>query len=133
VRKSVTANAAGKEEPFELPDDLEWTAARAFFVRGRRDGAVQVGGTNVFPDRVAAKIARHPGVRECAVRLMRVDEGDRLKAFIVGRETVEEGKAADALREWMRSELTASERPAALKFGAALPRNALGKLTDWDA
>ena len=133
VRKSETADGRGKEEAFELPDDLEWMAERAFFVRGRRDGAVQVGGTNVFPERIAAKIARHPEVRECAVRLMRADEGDRLKAFVVAREAGDEEKAADALREWMRSELAACERPAALKFGAVLPRNELGKLTDWDA
>ena len=71
--------------PMPLPDVVSWhpTEDRMFRPERRTDKAVQVGGINVYPERVAACIREHPLVRECVVRLMRPDEGSRLKAFIV--------------------------------------------------
>jgi long-chain acyl-CoA synthetase len=50
---------------------------------GRAEGAVQVGGVNVFPDVVGRVLTAHSGVAQAAVRLMRPEEGTRLKAFVV--------------------------------------------------
>lgn len=115
---------------FPLPDHLEWVGERQFHVAGRIDGAVQVGGTNVYPGRVREILLRHPAVAEAAVRLMRPEEGTRLKAFIVPRA----GAAGleGGLQEHIERHLAAAERPRALRFGAALPRSATGKLMDWD-
>ncbi len=44
---------------------------------------MQVAGINLYPERIAGIIREYPGVAEAEVRLMRPDEGDRLKAFIV--------------------------------------------------
>ena len=122
---------SGDSLPVPLQDHLEWVDDRRFTVGARADGAVQVGGTNVFPSQVREALLRHPRVADAAVRAMRPDEGTRLKAFVVPR-----GDAhglEHELREWIERELPVPSRPRALRFGDALPRYATGKLADWDA
>jgi 4-coumarate--CoA ligase len=114
------------------PDRLEWIDTRHFRLAGRLDGAVQVGGTNVFPAHIARRIAAHPRVAECAVRLMRPEEGERLKAFVVWRKPAPDAAARDEFHAWLQRELTTPERPVAIASGPRLPCNDLGKLTDWD-
>ncbi len=116
-----------------LQDRLDWQDATHFRPAGRVDQAVQVGGVNVFPGYVADVLRMHPQVMDASVRLMRPDEGRRLKAFVVARE--ESPLDADTLRSvltaWVAERLPAPERPSAYSFGAALPRQAGGKPTDW--
>jgi 4-coumarate--CoA ligase (photoactive yellow protein activation family) len=120
--------------PLAPPDTLEWTADGRFRPAGRRDGAVQVGGVNVWPDRVRETLMKHPLVAECAVRL---DAGAggvaRLKGFVVpGPEAPEDCDAmAATLARYCAESLSAPERPVRFAFGAALPRNEIGKLRDW--
>ena len=115
-----------------VQDEIEWLDERRFRVGSRRDRAVQVGGINVYPQRVRETLLRLPGVREAAVRPMAPHEGARLKAFIVPEDHVLDLNAFEArVREWIDGELTAPERPRALRFGPALPRSAAGKLADW--
>ena len=96
------------------------------------DAAVQVGGHNVYPGHVAARLRNHPAVKAAAVRLMTPAEGDRLKAFVAPRQP---GVCEDLLRReltlWCQEHLTAPERPRAFSFGAELPTNAQGKPMDW--
>ena len=115
-----------------LPDRLIWTGEREFRLGGRVDGAVQVGGMNVFPEQIAARIAEHPAVNACAVRLMQPHEGDRLKAYVVWRDATTETRSRPELETWVRTELTPAERPMTITSGMALPRNELGKLRNWD-
>jgi acyl-coenzyme A synthetase/AMP-(fatty) acid ligase len=98
---------------------------------GRRDDAVQVGGMNVFPARVAHVLMLHPHVREAAVRLMRPDEGQRLKAFVVAQPGTDVDALRAALPAWAAERLATPERPAAWTFGPRLPRQASGKCADW--
>lgn len=128
--------ADGTHAAYALQDKLAWSAADRFRPAGRIDHAVQVGGVNVFPGYVADVLRMHPEVAQAAVRLMRPDEGRRLKAFVVPRASVPAGGSeAAALRArlgaWLAERLSAPERPAAYSFGAALPRQASGKLSDW--
>ncbi|HEX9022405.1 MAG TPA: AMP-binding protein, partial [Geobacteraceae bacterium] len=119
-------------EPFIFQDRLEWRDERHFYVRKRLDNAVQVAGINVFPSRVAELLSAHPAVAECAVRLMRPDEGDRLKAFVVPKDVSQSGPELDErLREHLAAGLSHLEMPRFITFGPALPRNAIGKLADW--
>lgn len=115
-----------------LPDRVEWLDQRRYRVGGRLDGAVQVGGVNVFPNRVSEVLGKHPGIAAIAVRLMRPSEGSRLKAFIVPDDP---GTDADVLRHGLDAlaadELSAPERPRAYSFGPALPTDPMGKATDW--
>lgn len=114
-----------------LPDRLDWTDATHFLPAGRVDDAVQVGGMNVFPAYVAQVLALHPDVREAAVRLMRPDEGLRLKAFVVAAPGADVAVLRAGLPAWAGERLTTPERPAAWTFGARLPRQASGKAADW--
>lgn len=122
----------GQLERFLLQDRLEWSAPDRFLPAGRVDHAVQVGGTNVFPAYVSEVLAMHPAVAECHVRLMRPDEGTRLKAFVVPRADAGDAAALrQALSAWIAERLTPPERPAVFSFGPALPRQLNGKLADW--
>ena len=96
---------------------------------GRIDAAVQVGGANVFPGYVADVLAMHPSVAQASVRLMRPDEGVRLKAFVVLRAGA--SASPEALLDWCAQRLSVPERPAAVTFGSRLPRQASGKPADW--
>jgi 4-coumarate--CoA ligase (photoactive yellow protein activation family) len=114
------------------PDELDWEDARHLRPAGRAEGAVQVGGTNVFPERVAELLRRHPGVAAAAVRLMRPDEGERLKAFIVpDPPDADPAALRDSLWAWIDARLTAPERPKSIQIGPDLPAGGLGKSADW--
>ena len=125
--------ADASRRSYPLQDALAWSAPRRFRPAGRIDHAVQVGGANVFPGYVADVLRMHPQVEDATVRLMRADEGLRLKAFVVPRG----GLPADTdmlraeLTGWMAERLSTPERPSAYSFGPALPRQAGGKLCDW--
>ena len=125
----------GDQMTFPVPDRLTWDRD-GFFVAGRRDRAVQIAGTNVYPDRVARVLRTHPKVADCAVRLMRPEEGWRLKAFVVP-DTVPDAAIGDRaelrreLRRWLRDKVEAPERPGSITLGAVLPLDAQGKAADW--
>ncbi len=131
-RELVRRSPDGAERPFTVPDWLEWEGQRLVRPAGRTEGAVVVGGTNVFPARIAGLLATHPEVAQAAVRLMRADEGNRLKAFVVPRDPNADPTALRAnLWAWIDTQLTTPERPKSIVFGAALPVGALGKPADW--
>lgn len=95
---------------------------------GRRDGAVQIGGHNVWPDRVARALRAVDGVADAAVRM---HANGRLKAFIVPAEQQDTEHLSARIEQMIILHLTDPERPRSFRFGAALPRNAMGKLADW--
>ena len=121
----------GASVAYPLQDRLAWDDAGGFVPAGRIDAAVQVGGVNVYPARVSALLRSHPLVADAAVRLMRSDEGGRLKAFIVAAGAESEHALTGQLEALLREHTAAAERPASYTFGAALPRQRNGKLADW--
>lgn len=99
---------------------------------GRLDTVVQVGGVNVSLAAVQAHLAGHPDVEAAAVRLMRPEEGTRLKAFIVpARDAPPREELCRRLTDWIEATLPAPQRPRAFAFGPALPVNGMGKPCDW--
>lgn len=118
--------------PYGLPDHVAWEDARRFRPIKRTDKAVQVAGTNVYPEKVMKLINSHPLVVQCTARLMRPEEGDRLKAFIVPSPQVSEEAARRELRKWMEQNLAPVEIPKSITFGESLPANAMGKTADWE-
>jgi 4-coumarate--CoA ligase (photoactive yellow protein activation family) len=112
----------------DLPDRIDRTGDRTLRPIGRRDGAVQVGGHNVWPDRVARILRDTDGVADVAVRL---HANGRLKAFIVPIDGRDPADLSAALDRVVADRLTAAERPKSLRFGSSLPRGDMGKLTDW--
>lgn len=113
-------------------DRLDWLSQRTFLVAGRHDAAVQVGGVNVFPSHVASVLRRHPQVLDAAVRLMRPEEGTRLKAYVVPTsDVVDPSVFLAGLRSWIDQQLPVPERPKAIQCGDRLPVSASGKSRDW--
>lgn len=113
------------------PDTLNWHDSRKLTPAGRRDGSIQVAGTNVDPTAVAHALKNHEEVKDCAVRPFETGNGVRLKAFVVPEADSDAGTLEQQLRRWMQERLTAAERPVRFDFGETLPRNELGKLSDW--
>ena len=113
-----------------LPDEVRWHDDRSLCPVRRRDHAIQVAGTNVWPDRVRAFIEQHPRVSACAVRPMDTAQGKRLKAYIVPAQPYGDDVLVE-LRAWINARLPAAERPVHLTQGPSLPRNPMGKLCDW--
>ena len=115
-----------------LPDLLEWQDTERFRIVGRRDGAVQVAGYNVYPARVRDLLLQHPAVLDAAVRPMSAAQGGRLKAFVVPRPGA---PAPESLRAILAAHasaaLSAPEQPRSYSFGDTLPRDEMGKLAEW--
>ncbi len=114
----------------DLPDYVSLQKGRLLVPRGRTDESVQVAGLNVYPKRVEKVLLSHPAVKACRVRLMRPEEGERLKAFIV----LNEGYTPEHLgiiRTYLARRLTIHEVPRSFTFGKQLPLSALGKDADW--
>lgn len=121
----------GSQREALCQDRLQRVDMRRFHVGPRHDEAVQVGGVNVFPARVRAVLLQHPLVRDAGVRLMRPDEGSRLKAFVVPEDSVEPRELLAQLQEWIVLQLSPPERPKAIRLGQRLPVSSAGKLADW--
>lgn len=114
-----------------IPDSLNWHDERRLTPAGRRDGTLQVAGTNVDPATIGEALKDLDGVADCTVRPFETGNGTRLKAFILPEAKADEAALGQALREWVNHHLTTPERPVRFDFGTALPRNELGKLCDW--
>ena len=125
----VRRQAHGQAKRYPLQDNFIWPTERTFWPQGRLDAAIQIGGVNVYPEKIKAYLCRHPKVKTCAVRL---DQNlGRIKAFIV----LSQGEPTQSLRQELRSfvkeGLTSFEQPVRFDFGEELPKNELGKFVDW--
>lgn len=127
---SVVERATGRE--FPLPDRATWPAARALHLHGRKDEAVQVGGVNIFPRALEARLRALPGVADCALRLDTSLPEPRLKAFLVPAQPAQGAALVAEVEAHCRSHWSAPERPVRIAHGPALPRNAMGKPRDWN-
>jgi long-chain acyl-CoA synthetase len=117
-----------------VQDELQWQSATTFNLLRRSDESVQVGGHNVSPAWVVSQLQQHSGVKEAAVRLDSSLTQPRLKAFIVlqpNSNLAQSAKERSDLELWMADTLPWYAAPSSIHYGSALPRNAMGKLTDW--
>lgn len=114
-----------------IQDNIEWIDERHLVPKGRKDSAVQIGGINVFAAHVSKIMESHPMIKSCLVRLMRPEEGNRLKAFVVPNSYLDENNLKNEIRSFIKSSLKEAERPAIITLGTKLPRNCIGKLADW--
>lgn len=113
-----------------LPDKVIMKNERFLFPVSRQDACVQVAGENIYPKHVEQVLAQHPAVKECRVRLMRPEEGERLKAFVVLREGFGP-EQLETIRTFLIKRLTVHEVPRTYTFGEMLPVSELGKEADW--
>jgi acyl-coenzyme A synthetase/AMP-(fatty) acid ligase len=121
----------GEHKICPVQDKLSWLSERKFCPVRRLDNAVQVCGINVYPLAISKLIESHPLVKACRVRLMRPEEGSRLKAFVVPKKGVDTMCLHKELKIFCKSKMSASERPVKFTFGAAIAVNGFGKETDW--
>ncbi|TCP83615.1 4-coumarate--CoA ligase [Sphingomonas sp. PP-CE-1A-559] len=113
---------------WDLPDHVERIDNSTLRLLGRRDGSMQVGGHNVWPERVANTLRTVDGVADVAVRL---HAHGRLKAFVVPKPDHDPVQLSAQIEQVIVARLAHHERPKSFRFGPALPRNAMGKLEDW--
>ena len=124
--------SSGAVTRVSCPDKLVWCNERQFTAAGRVDAAVQVGGVNVYPTLIRQVLLGHPEIADASVRLMRSDEGNRLKAFVVPRDAeVNPIELQHRLAAWIAHRLTPPEQPKAFSFGAHCPTGTTGKAADW--
>jgi len=116
---------------FDVPDIVSWLDDRRLLPVRRRDGAVQIGGVNVYPDLVCAVLKAHPSVADAAVRAMRPHEGERLKAFVTPVDGLDVKNLREELEVWLARRLTTAQMPRAFSFGPRLPTSDHGKPCDW--
>ncbi len=103
---------------WEPPTAMERRGPVRFRPAGRRDNAVQVGGINVFPARIAAVICDHDLVAKCTVRPAQDAAIDRLKAHIMLKGNIDPTPAiVRDIEAWCRDHLKPNERPRLLSFG----------------
>ncbi len=113
-------------------DHLDWQEGNTFRVSGRKDSAIQIGGHNVFPDRIARQIEKIPGVQKCWIRPMNRAEGNRLKCWIIPDLPKEEWLEFETTcYAWIEENLDVAQRPRHLVLSALPPVNSIGKSADW--
>ena len=92
---------------------------------------IKTGGEKVSALEIEAVLLGHPRIAECAVVGIEDPEwGERVSAAVVTRGGDE--LTLDALRAWARERLAIYKIPTRLLVVAALPRNAMGKVTKPD-
>jgi len=93
----------------------------------RRKDMVISGGFNIYPSDLEAVLRRHPAVADCAVvGVPSVEWGETPVAWVVSAERA--AVEAEALRDWVNTQVGKTQRLAGLRFIAELPRSAIGKV-----
>ena len=130
THQPVLIHRKGIEGWIPFPDKVEFVPPRGIFPIKRMDRIVQVAGVNIALNHVEKVLQTHPAVKHCRVRLMRPEEGRRLKAFIVLNTGYNE-QILPQLRQYLTSQLSSHEMPRSFTFGTNLPTNSMGKDSDW--
>lgn len=109
---------AGTDHQVQAMDILDWVSERAFRLGGRRDGAVQIGAVNVFPDQVARALREHESIKDCRVLADRRGDGvNRLIAHIILENHFKPNdRTAREIDAWCRMKLRQQERPRIYNF-----------------
>lgn len=116
------------DDVMPLQDDVLWNNKRSFLLKGRFDDVVSIGGVNVSITYVVERLRSLKTVADCVVRTTIHGSQIRLKAFVVP--TVNEDETAKDLTQAIAL-WPAAERPVNITYGDAVPKNSVGKLTDW--
>jgi acyl-coenzyme A synthetase/AMP-(fatty) acid ligase len=120
--------AAVQRGPWFIGGDLGVMDADGYVTHtGRNNDIMKALGYRVSPLEVEAVLALHPGVAEVACAEIHV----RADVSVIGAFIVPNGEApasADAISDFAAERLAAYKRPREIRFVAALPRTANGKI-----
>jgi amino acid adenylation domain-containing protein len=106
-------------------DLVRWRADGRLDFLGRIDDQVQVRGYRVEPGEIRSVLAKHDGVRDCAVLAHREGSEVVLSAYVV---PAGDPPAETALRRHLRSRLPVYMVPSSFSFVPELPTTTHGKL-----
>ena len=76
------------------------------------------------------RLLTYPAVKDASVRLDTASSISRLKAFVVLKGSADPSQQA-AFQDWAMNHLPWYAALSSICYGAELPRNAMGKLSDW--
>lgn len=113
-----------------VPDELAFASDRLIRPLRRKEDCVEIGGEKIYPKQIEEILLLHPAVSSCRVRMMRPEEGNQLKAFVVLKEGYTPAHEG-IIRGYLLQKLTANQMPRSFTFGAELPTAAIGKESDW--
>ena len=131
-RRADTPKFKRKSQPewLLIPDELAFISDRLIRPLRRKENCVEIAGEKIYPKQIEDILLQHPAVNRCRVRLMRPEEGDQLKAFVVLKEGYTPAHEG-IIRSYLLQKLTANQMPRSFTFGAELPTAAVGKESDW--
>ena len=113
-----------------MQDQISWASDTNFHFISRADFTVQVRGHNMSQRWVADQLMGHPAVKQASVRPIIKVKPSRLKAF-VGLIAPELTQQRVELEAWAIEQLPWYAALGTISYGAELPRNSLGKASDW--
>jgi benzoate-CoA ligase family protein len=110
-------------------DKMYQDADGNFFLVGRSDDMLRVGGIWVSPAEVESVIAQHETVLECAViGFPDAESMIKPKAYVVLRKTGDPARIAEQLRDHVRERLAHIKCPRWFEFIDELPKTSTGKI-----
>lgn len=101
-----------------------------FYFQGRADDVIMTSGERVGPFEVEKKLMEHPGVKEVGV-IGKPDalRGEIIKAYVVVQDGVQaSNELAEALRNFVKRNLSAHAAPREIEFKEELPKTRSGKI-----
>ena len=113
-----------------LQDEVRWTGTNQFELLRRTDSCVQVGGHNVSLAWVREQLLAYPAVEDASVRLDTAALIPRLKAFVVLKAPANQALQT-GVQKWALENLPWYAALGSICYGVELPRNAMGKPSDW--
>lgn len=115
---------------YPLNDHVECTTGHLFKVLGRRDPVIQIGGHNVNLGRVRERLLENEDVSDAAVR----PGQDSLRLFLQLRSRpLRPQDWCLSFQRWLNETLPDVPPASSIIIGERLPRNAMSKLSDWQA
>ena len=112
-----------------LLDHIDITAERDFKLLGRNDGAIQINGINVFPQKVERLLADLDGVKAIKILHKETHNNAITETKLIAHIVPEKGQCMDALEEilrtWSENTLRVEDRPSLYLFSTTLPGSAI--------
>jgi len=96
------------------------------FIEDRKKDMIKVSGFNVYPNELENVAGMHPNVSEAAaIGVPDDDTGEAIRLFVVRKDP---GLTEEALREFLREQLTGYKVPRDIVFMKELPKTPVGKV-----
>ena len=100
-----------------------------FYVSGREDDVINVGGRKVYPVEIEQALLKHEQIRDVVcVGTQNLITGEAVLAFIVAETNCGELPNAEALADFLRAKIEEFKIPVAFEWIPSIPRNSSGKI-----